>query len=250
MLRSCPGIGYDPAAMASSGDILGRIMAFVKRAFFAVTRRIARRFERHVSGPIEDRRMGIATNHLVESDELGYTEEQTLPYEPTRWRAFRRAFPRGSVSKDDVFVDLGSGLGRAVLAGSELPFRRVIGVELSPELHAAALANLAKAQIKRRDVVEFVCADVREYQVPDDVTVVYLGNPFRGEIFGAAVAQILASHDRAPRRMRIVYFYPTEQEQLEATGRVRLLSESKENWMRGVPQRTETLIYEVLPRPR
>lgn len=220
--------------------------SFIKRGFFAVTRRIDGFIEKHVSGAISERRMGIATSGVIEADELGYTEKETLPYEPTQWRTLKRALPASSVAADDVFIDLGSGMGRAVLIASELPFRRVIGVELSPELHAAALANLAKARIKRPEVIELVCADVRGYQVPDDVTVVYLFNPFNGEVFDAAVAQILASYDRAPRRMRIVYCLPREHEHLLATGRVRVLSEGKENWMHGLPRRTGTLTYEVL----
>ena len=32
--------------------------------------------------------------------------------------------------------------------------------------------------------VELICADVREYEIPDDVTVIYMNNPVRGSIFG------------------------------------------------------------------
>lgn len=35
-----------------------------------------------------------------------------------------------------TFIDLGSGKGRALLIASEYPFRAVVGVELSPKLHA------------------------------------------------------------------------------------------------------------------
>src|SRR5579863_10298253 len=42
-----------------------------------------------------------------------------------------------------AFIDLGAGMGRAVLLASEMPFREVIGVELNPTLARIARRNLA-----------------------------------------------------------------------------------------------------------
>ncbi len=42
------------------------------------------------------------------------------------------------------FVDVGSGKGRALLLASDYPFRKIIGVELSPELDRIARANIAR----------------------------------------------------------------------------------------------------------
>src|SRR5690242_13468196 len=44
--------------------------------------------------------------------------------------------------EDFVFIDFGSGKGRALLMASEFPFRKVIGIEFSPELHAVAQNNI------------------------------------------------------------------------------------------------------------
>ena len=55
------------------------------------------------------------------------------------WRQLRRALPPSSVCESDVFIDLGSGIGRAVLEVAAIyPFRRVIGVELVKDLHKIA----------------------------------------------------------------------------------------------------------------
>ena len=43
---------------------------------------------------------------------------------------------------DLTFIDLGSGKGRAVLLASLYPFRRLIGVEFSPELTEVARLNV------------------------------------------------------------------------------------------------------------
>jgi hypothetical protein len=48
-------------------------------------------------------------------------------------------------------------------------------------------------------------------------------NPFRGQVFEQAVAELLASLDRNPRRIRVIYRVPMEEQQLLATGRARLV---------------------------
>jgi hypothetical protein len=43
-----------------------------------------------------------------------------------------------------AFVDIGSGKGRALLVASELPFAKIVGVELSYELHLIAQENIRR----------------------------------------------------------------------------------------------------------
>lgn len=104
------------------------------------------------------------------------------------------------------------------------PFTRVIGVELSPELTDVARRNVAQSVrgLRCRNV-ELVNADVVHYDVPDDVSVVYMFNPFRGPVFDTAVAQLLASVNRKPRAVRLIYRKPTEHDRLMRTGRFRLV---------------------------
>ena len=47
-----------------------------------------------------------------------------------RWRATSLVAP----PCDYTFLDLGAGMGRAMLLASRMPFREVIGVELHPDL--------------------------------------------------------------------------------------------------------------------
>jgi SAM-dependent methyltransferase len=233
--------------MISAEDISRRTQAIGEKLLFASTRRLGALVERRILVPVWERRMGISTSGVIEADELGYEEEETLPYQPSEWRSLRRSLAKDSVSSADAFLDLGSGLGRVVLMASEFPFRRIIGVELSAGLDDAATANLERARIDRPERIELVRADVREYEIPDDVTVVFLFNPFRFEIFDAAMAQVFASYDRAPRRMRIVYRLPREHERLLATGRVRILAETKNSPLQGLPRRIGAVTYELLP---
>ena len=45
--------------------------------------------------------------------------------------------------EDFVFIDFGSGKGRALLLASEYPFKKIIGIEFSPQLNAIAKRNIA-----------------------------------------------------------------------------------------------------------
>ena len=55
-----------------------------------------------------------------------------------RWRRSRPAAP----IDEFAFVDVGAGMGRAVLLASELSFREVVGVELNPALARIARKNV------------------------------------------------------------------------------------------------------------
>jgi SAM-dependent methyltransferase len=178
---------------------------------------------RVVSERLIERPRGIETGRVVDLDALGIESEERVRYEPSGWLDLRRALRRRDVGPDDVLLDLGSGKGRVVLAAARYPFKRVIGVELSEELSEVARRNLQAVQPKLRcRAVELVTADVVDYEIPDDVTLVYLYNPFRGAVFDAAMRKLIASVDRHPRTVRVLYRTPLERARLEATGRFRL----------------------------
>jgi hypothetical protein len=149
--------------------------------------------------------------------------------------------------------DLGSEKGRVVLqAARRYPFKRVIGVECREELTAVARASVERspAGLRARDV-ELVTADVLEWEIPDDITIVYLYNPFVGELFAGAMERLIALVDRRQRGSRLIYVKPTEHERLLATGRVGELPPPR-GWMarlRGVPP-SQLRRYEIHPGPR
>jgi SAM-dependent methyltransferase len=179
---------------------------------------------RHVSAGLIERQRGIETGKVVDLEDLGLAASDRIRYEPSGWLDLRRALPRREITSDDVFLDLGAGKGRVVIQAARYPFRRVVGVELSPELSNVARQNVAASarRFRCRDV-RIVTADVVDYAIPDDVTVIYMYNPFRGETFEHVLQALIASVERAPRRLRVIYRTPLEQESLEATGRFRLM---------------------------
>jgi hypothetical protein len=68
-----------------------------------------------------------------------------------------------------------------------------------------------------------VTADAATWQVPDDVTVAYLYDPFQGETLDAVIGQLIASVDRSPRRLRVIYVTPTGGGRFDELSRVQLI---------------------------
>lgn len=164
------------------------------------------------------------TSSTVELEKFGMDHPDRVDYEPSAWGFARRALRKIEIGADDVFLDLGSGKGRVVWQAAQHPFARVIGVEISPELNAVAQLNIDRNQDRIvSGEVELVTADAASYEIPDDVTIVYLFSPFKGRTFRAATANIIASLDRRPRPMTLIYANPVMDEYLHATGRFDLI---------------------------
>lgn len=167
-------------------------------------------------------RNGISTRGVVALEELGLETENRRGYKPTEWTTLRRILRGYEIREDDVFIDFGSGLGRVVFQAARYPFKRVIGVELSAQLHGLAEENISRNRGRLRcEDVDLVNSDVLHYEIPDDVTFVFFANPFTGPIFASVVDRLLESFDRRPRRMYIIYRNPVEHDYLLSTGRVR-----------------------------
>jgi hypothetical protein len=96
----------------------------------------------------------------------------------------------------------------------------VLGVELSEELNRVGRELIAGNRTRLAcPVVELVTADATKWQVPDDVTYVYLYNPFTGEVFQQVIENVIASYDRLPRALTVLYVQPSHERALLDTGR-------------------------------
>jgi SAM-dependent methyltransferase len=201
-------------------------------------RRIARAAER-IGDRILDR--GLDTSGQAYEPEHDHPER--VQYVPSPWHVLPRALHYLGVSEDDVFVDFGCGRGRVLHQAAKRPFRRVVGIEISPTLAETARRTLAAKRNRHRcSDVEVVVSDVTEFRVPDDMTIGYLFDPFKGEILDAVVRQIIGSIDRRPRRIRLIYVHPFYASQVVDTGRFRLLTEQRSKLLD--TQTARTAIFE------
>lgn len=180
------------------------------------------RLRERVGKAIFGRGAELHTEGTVKLEELGLAGPERSYYQPSRWSTLPRILAPRDVSKQDVFIDYGAGMGRVICqAAVRYPFKRVIGVELASELSAIARSNVELNKERLRcSNVELVTADALEYNPPSDITVAYFCNPFQGRTFEAVATKLL---DAVVGPLRIIYFNPVEHEMLMATGRLRVV---------------------------
>jgi hypothetical protein len=205
----------------------------------------------HMLSVTVERLRGLHTSQVVQLATVGLAHPERIDYHPSGWLSLRAALHPSDVGPDDVFADIGAGKGRVVYqAARRYGLKRVIGVELSSDLADEARANLERNRERLRcHDVQIVTSDAVAWQVPDDLTIAYMFCPFTGATFRGVVDNLIASYDRAPRRLRIVYLNPEEHDELIATGRVRQLP--MRNSLIPRLQRYDhdwARLYEVIPR--
>jgi hypothetical protein len=170
-----------------------------------VNRRLARWAVRHVF----ERGDFIETYSVARLEEYGLDDPDRVHYVASSRFIVPRVLRRIGVGPDDVFIDFGSGKGRVVYQAAKFPFKRVIGVEIAEVLNGVARYNIDhnRDRLTCQDV-ELVTEDAVSYQVPDDLTVAYFYHPFEGLFFARVVDNLIASLDRNPRQLRIIYYQP------------------------------------------
>jgi len=133
------------------------------------------------------------------------------PYQPTEPMLFREMVDSLGIDHlQYTFLDLGSGKGRILLMASEYPFRRVLGVEVLPELNQIAQKNIRefKNDWRKCETVESVCQDARFFQFPDEPLLIYLFNPFLESGLAQVVRNLEQSLQASPRSVIILYHNP------------------------------------------
>jgi len=161
-----------------------------------------------------DREFGVDTGGYVKLTDLDIGTKNWVygeDYQPIPARVFEEIVGRLQIRHEDfVFIDLGSGKGKPLLLASEFAFKRIIGVEFSPDLNQIAQQNIQnyKSASQRCKDLESVCMDVLAYPLPEEPTVFHLYHPFGEEVMSPMLDRIRVSLDQHPRQVFLVYVYP------------------------------------------
>ncbi len=161
-----------------------------------------------------DLKHGVNTGGIIQLRDLSIASPNAAfgcYYEGFDPKLFNKILGEMEIKHENfVFVDFGSGKGRVLLLASEYPFKKIVGVEFSPELNRIAQNNIRKyrsASRKCRDV-ESVCQDAVSYSIPKEPAVLFLANPFGEEVMSPALANIQKSLEESPREIFIIYAHP------------------------------------------
>ena len=130
-----------------------------------------------------------------------------------RWRRSRPV----AAMQEFTFLDLGAGMGRAVLLASELPFKAVMGVELHPELDRIARRNLSawRKAGRARAPMKMICGDAVEFVWPPGPCLAFLFNPFGAVVMRRLLKQMRKSFKGRGGELDILYVNNEQERVLE-----------------------------------
>jgi SAM-dependent methyltransferase len=128
--------------------------------------------------------------------------------EPERFRELMAALPVEFC--EYTFVDFGSGKGRALLLASEYPFKKIVGLEFSRELHDAAVLNIGRyrSATQKCSAIESRVMDFVEFDFPDEPLVLYFFDPSDEKVIGPVMEKVQRSFRECPRDVVVAYVGP------------------------------------------
>jgi hypothetical protein len=162
-----------------------------------------------------DARFGTDTATIVYPWNLPSIEHESTPeihaYEAVPVWLIREIFDSIPVQPNMfAFVDMGSGKGRALLVASEFPFVKIVGVELSHELHRIAATNIRRYRSESQQCTAFslYCMNATDYTFGPEPLMLFLSNPFGRDTIQRIFANLETSLCAMPREAYLIYVNP------------------------------------------
>ena len=109
-----------------------------------------------------------------------------------------------------TFVDVGAGKGRCLLLAAELPFRKVIGVELNSDLAFIAQRNVAhwKRLARAYSTIRVLQEDAMQFRWPRPPLLVFLNNPFECTLVKRLAEKLANLATQGPSLIDLIYVNP------------------------------------------
>jgi len=160
------------------------------------------------SDPTRPKWRGPFSQRAKHEDNLGYAS-------PDYWyiRAMAR---RLKLAREDVFYDIGCGMGRVLCVVAGRRIRKCVGIELLEPLCEKARCNALRLR-GRKAPIEIICADAATADLSEG-TVYYLFNPFGEDTLRDFLANLETSISRDPRKVTVVYYNSAHESVLKESG--------------------------------
>ncbi len=134
-------------------------------------------------------------------------------YMPASFDLLELCFTQADVKNCKHFLDIGCGMGRAMVVAAHYGAKKITGIDIAKNLIAKSKINLAALKTKMPNV-EANCylQNAYYFKIPTDVDVIFLFNPFDELVMDAVVENILDSLEENKRKIKIIYFNPMEKQ--------------------------------------
>ena len=139
--------------------------------------------------------------------------EHSTIYMPASFDLLELCFEKIDLSKSKHFLDIGCGMGRVMVVAAHHGATKITGIDVAKNLLIEARKNITTLEKTKPDL-EINCQLQNAYyfEIPDDVDVIFLFNPFDEVVMDAVAENILESLERNKRKIKVVYFNPMEKQ--------------------------------------
>ena len=160
---------------------------------------------------------GVDTGGLLWGEALKRPRSEDAAYWATGYYGISPSAFTSAMERLDLewsrfsFVDIGCGKGRAMLLALRFPFQQVLGVELSPELAAAAQRNLQQFSAPWRQSqvpAQASIGDATTFTFPAGPLVLFMYHPFAAPVMKHFLAHLHEAVRRDPREVYLLYANP------------------------------------------
>jgi hypothetical protein len=130
-------------------------------------------------------------------------------YRPLTEKVFRAAMASIDIDVPGfTFVDIGSGKGKILFMASDLPFRRIVGIEYAVGLHDVAVRNIAtfRSDTRRCHDIEAIHADALEHPLPPGPLLLFIFNALPRPVMRQFLVQLDAQSSAQPDRPLVLIY--------------------------------------------
>ena len=178
----------------------------------------------------------IGVDDLKSLKDEGIDISHATKYMPVNYYVLERLMKEiVKYSNNKTFLDIGCGKGRALVTAASFGFEQITGIDFSKEFCKDALATTNLYSQKNPSVhYTIINMDAFNYDIPNDITTLFIFNPFDDVIMSRVIANILISQQNYPRTIRVMYANPVHKSLFLEKGFVEIYHVKKLEYLEGI----------------
>jgi len=178
----------------------------------------------------------IGEDELKSLKEKGVDISHATMYMPVSYYVLERLLKETiKYGGNKTFLDIGCGKGRAMIVAAKYGFEHISGIDFSKE-YCEDAASATRQYSTENAAVHFsiIHKDAARYNIPKDITTIFMFNPFDEVIMGEVVSNIMKSQEQFPRTIRVLYVNPLHKSIFLDNGFTQLYYFKKLHYIEGV----------------
>jgi hypothetical protein len=162
---------------------------------------------RYLESIIWDKWMNVDTAHFDSYNKLMQgLKGDSHPFQSCAHYTVRSAIKMVKPTPDDTVIILGCAKGRPVCHFARLKVKKVIGIEIIPELSKIAEMNASKLRGRKAPIeIKNIDAALADYS---EGSIFYMPNPFGEKTLRSVLSKIELSHKKNRKPLTIIYVIP------------------------------------------